>query len=132
MAKALCGEQFDEVLVSHSTKLRVVTNQIGELAALVDEMTPCEALYLLLEVRHAEELGEHEARVVEAERLVEVRRDEKVAGGGGSHHHGVLTGLRRRSQQLLYQPLRELSEAVLASQRMNAGSPPQIIEIPVA
>jgi hypothetical protein len=69
---------LDEVLPPHPPELRVVPDQIGELPALMDEVAPAQAVHLRLETGHAEQVGQHGARIVEAERLVEVRGQQIV------------------------------------------------------
>ena len=71
---------FDEVLAAHAPELRIVANQVRQLAALLHEVARRQPLDLLLEIRDPEQLAEDLARIVEAERLVEVRCEEKVLG----------------------------------------------------
>ena len=69
---------LDQVLAPDAAKLGVVPDQIGELAALVDEIAAPQSVDFGVERGHAEPLGEHNARIVEAQCLVEVRRHEKM------------------------------------------------------
>ena len=71
--------RLDQVLAAHAAELRVVPDQVGQLAALLDEVAGREARDLLFEARHAEQLAQHDARIVEAERLVEIRRQRGSA-----------------------------------------------------
>ena len=73
---ALAG--FDEVLAAYAAKFGVVPDQVGELAALLHEVAGREARDLLLEVGHPEQLAQLEARVVEAQRLIEIRSEEEM------------------------------------------------------
>ena len=75
-AYALAG--FDEMFAAHAAELRIVADEIGELAALLHEMAGREAGDLLLEVGDSEQLAQLESRVVEAQRLIEIRREEKM------------------------------------------------------
>ena len=65
-----------EMLAPHPAELRVVPQEVRELAALLNQVAPGEPRDLLVEVRGADELAQDDARVVEAQGLVEVRRDE--------------------------------------------------------
>src|SRR5204863_8763319 len=67
---------LDEVLAPHAAKLGIVADEVSELCALLDEVTRGEARDLLLEAANAEQLGQHLPRVIEAQGLVEVRRDQ--------------------------------------------------------
>ena len=67
-----------EVLAPDAAELRVVANQIRELASLVDHVAARQPVDLFLESRRANQLAQDGSRIVEAERLIEVRRDEKV------------------------------------------------------
>ena len=71
-----------EVLAPHAAKLRIVPNEVRQLAALLHEVAARKPVDLLLEPRRADQLAQHGARVVEAEGLVEIRRDQKCFGGG--------------------------------------------------
>ena len=85
--------RFLEVLAPDAAELGVVANQIRELAALVDHVAARETVDLFLESRCADQLAQHGSRIVEAERLIEVRRDEKVLRRRGCRKHG--TSLRQ-------------------------------------
>ena len=61
-----------EVLTTHAAKLRIVTNEVGQLAALLHEVAAGKPADFFLEARGANELAQHRARIIEAERLVEV------------------------------------------------------------
>ena len=69
-----------QVLAADAPERRVVANQVRELPALVDQVARGEAVDLALEIRHAEEVAQDLAGVVEAEGLIEVGRDEEVLG----------------------------------------------------
>ena len=49
---------FLEVLAPHAAELRIVANQVGELAALLDEVAPGQPVDLLLEAGGANQLAE--------------------------------------------------------------------------
>jgi hypothetical protein len=70
--------RLDEVLPAHAAELRVVPNQIRELPALMDKVAAAQPVDLFFEAPDAEQVREHGARVVETERLVEVRRQQIV------------------------------------------------------
>ena len=69
---------FDEVLTSHLAEIRIVENEIAELRALLDEVHLRQALHLVVEAVKADELAENDARVVKAERLVEIAGQQKL------------------------------------------------------
>ena len=71
-----------QVLAPHAAELRIVTNQVGELAALLHEVAPRQARDLLLEPRRAMSSLSTSARVVEAEGLVEVGGHEEMLRRG--------------------------------------------------
>ena len=58
-------EALLQMLAAHAAKFRVVTYQIGELASLLDEIASGQSRDPLLESRYAEELGQHDAGVLE-------------------------------------------------------------------
>ena len=76
---------LDQVFVTHAAKLRVVPNEIGQLAALLDEVGQRQPRHLLLELGDAKHLGENQTGVIEAQRLVEVGGNEEVSRGRGAH-----------------------------------------------
>ena len=70
--------RLDQVLAPDAAELGVVPNQVGQLATLLHEIAPRQALDLLLKTPGPEDLAEDQAGVVETERLIEIRRDEKM------------------------------------------------------
>jgi hypothetical protein len=69
------------VLAAHAPERRIVPQQVGELRALMNEVGAGEAGHLVLEAGHADQIAQDRARVVEAEGLVEVRREEIMRTG---------------------------------------------------
>ena len=69
---------LDQVLAPDAAELGVVTDQVGQLAALLHQVAARQALDLLVEVGDAKQLAQHDAGVVEAQGLVEVGGDEEV------------------------------------------------------
>ena len=70
-----------------------MANEVRELAALLYQVRLRQAGDLLIKVGHAEQFGQHPARVVKAERLVEVGGEQEMLGGiNGAGRHG---GLRK-------------------------------------
>lgn len=63
---------FDEVLFADVAEIGVVEDQIAELRALLDEVDGGEALDLVIKTVETDQLAEDDARVVEAEGLVEI------------------------------------------------------------
>ena len=78
-----------EVLTTDAAELRIVTNQIGQFPALLDQIAPREALNLLVKAGGADQLAEHCSRIVEAQRLIEIGCDQEVRRGADVGH-GVL------------------------------------------
>ncbi len=70
--------RLDQVLTPDAAELRVVPNQVRQLATLLHEIAPGQPLDLLLEIPGPEDFAEDQAGVVEAERLIEIRRDQKM------------------------------------------------------
>src|SRR5690606_27828908 len=73
---ALAG--FGEVFATHAAVFGIVTDQVGELTALLHQVAAGEAGDLLFEAANAEQLAQLEARVVEAQRLIEVGREQEM------------------------------------------------------
>src|SRR3984885_6270409 len=71
---------LDQVLTADAAKVRIMTDEIGELAALLHEVAAAKACDLTLEIVYAEQLGQNVAGVVEAQCLIEIRHDEVVFG----------------------------------------------------
>ena len=67
---------LDQVLTAHAAKIRVVPDEVGELAALLHEIAGREALHALLVIGDPDEFGQHETGVVETQRLIEIRREQ--------------------------------------------------------
>src|SRR5690606_33622073 len=79
---------LDEVLAPDTPELRVVAEQVGQLAALLDEIAARETGYFGFEIGRPDDLAEDDAGVVEAQCLVEVAGDEVVLAAD-SHGHGI-------------------------------------------
>src|SRR4029078_13400927 len=67
------------MLAPHAAVLGIVADEIGELAALLHQVAVRESLDLLLEATHAEQFAQFEAGIVEAQRLVEIRREQEMS-----------------------------------------------------
>jgi hypothetical protein len=52
---------------------------------LLDQIGARQALHLPVKLRRADDFAQHLTRVVEAQGLVEVRRDEEMLGSDGIH-----------------------------------------------
>ena len=72
---------LDQVFAPDAAKLRIVPDQIGELSALVDEITAPQSFDFGVETQVRQAVREHDAGVVEAESLIEVRCHQKVPRG---------------------------------------------------
>src|SRR6202042_3822660 len=69
---------LDQMLAPYAAKVRVMTDEIGELPALLHEIAACQSLLFLLETAHAEQLAQHVPRVVEAQRLIKIRCQQEM------------------------------------------------------
>src|SRR4029078_12829774 len=78
MAKADPPARLHQVLAPNPAEFGIMPNQVRELAPLMNEVAPGEPVDLLLEAVGAKQFAEHETGVVETERLVEIRRHEKM------------------------------------------------------
>jgi len=75
------------MLATDAPELGIVAKEVRELRTLLYEVNVRETGHLLSEVRYSNQLAEDETGVVEAQRLVEVARDQVVAGRRRSHRH---------------------------------------------
>jgi len=66
------------VLPTHAAKIRIMENQIAELGTLLNEIDVRKALDLVAKAMKTNELAQHDARIVETERLIEVACEYKV------------------------------------------------------
>src|SRR5579863_8898921 len=66
------------MLPPHAAKVRIVTDEISELPALLHQVAAGETLDLLLKAAHAKQFAQYVTGVVEAQRLIEVRRQQVV------------------------------------------------------
>ena len=57
-------------------KLRIVPQQIREFRPLLDQLRAGQSVHFFLEATDAEHLTQHHARIVEAQRLIEVAGHE--------------------------------------------------------
>ena len=78
LAQADAAPRLDQVLLAHAAELGVVADEVGQLPALVHEVARGQALDLRLEIGGADQLAEDQPRIVEAEGLVEIRRQQEV------------------------------------------------------
>src|SRR5690348_9853247 len=67
------------MFAAHTAILGVVSNQVGQLTALLHEVAVSETRDFALEVAHSERFAQLEARVIEAQRLVEIRREQEMS-----------------------------------------------------
>ena len=72
MLQANSPAGFYEVLVTHAAKIRIMENQIAELGTLLNEVDVRKALDLVVKAVKTDELAQHDSRIVETERLIEV------------------------------------------------------------
>jgi len=64
--------RLHQVFTADAAKFRIVADQIGQLAALLDEIAPGKTCNTILESGYAQQLAQHESRILEAQRLVKV------------------------------------------------------------
>ena len=81
-AQANAAPGLDQMLPPHAAELGVVANQVGELTTLLDQVASSQPVDLPLKIGRANQLTEHHARIVETQRLVEIRRDEEMPRRG--------------------------------------------------
>jgi hypothetical protein len=63
-----------QMFAADAAVLGIVEQEVGELRALLHEMGPGQTGDFFFEIRGSEQFAQDEAGVVEAERLVEIRR----------------------------------------------------------
>jgi hypothetical protein len=61
-----------EVLATHGAKIRFMENQLAELGTLLNETDVRKALDLVVKAMKTNELAQHDSRIVETERLIEI------------------------------------------------------------
>lgn len=61
-----------EVLAAHAAKIRIMENQIAELGTLLNEVDVRKALDLVVKAVKTNELAQHDSRIVETQRLIEI------------------------------------------------------------
>jgi hypothetical protein len=61
-----------EVLATYAAKIRVMENQIAKLRTLLNEVDVRKALDLVVKAVKTNELTQHDSRIVETERLIEI------------------------------------------------------------
>src|SRR5882672_2887647 len=67
-----------EVLATNAAKIRIMENQITELGTLLNEIDVRKALDLVVKAVKTNELAQHNSRIVETERLIEIAGEQKV------------------------------------------------------
>jgi hypothetical protein len=72
MLQANSPAGFYEVLATHAAKIRIMENQIAELGTLLNEVDVRKALDLVVKAVKTDELAQHDSRIVETERLIEI------------------------------------------------------------
>jgi hypothetical protein len=72
MLKTNSPTGLHEVLAAHPAKIRIMENQIAELRTLLNEVNVRKALDLVVKVVKTNELTQHDSRIVETERLIEI------------------------------------------------------------
>ena len=63
---------LDQVLFAYAPVFRIVEYQISQFSPLLHKMDVCKPSDSLAESRHSEQVAQHDPRIVEAERLVEI------------------------------------------------------------
>ena len=91
------GEQIDvrlqpdatadlhEVLAPHAAVLGIVQQQIRQLAALLHQVEARQTGDLLDEARRPEQLAQDDTRIVEAQRLIEIAREQELLSHTNLH-----------------------------------------------
>src|SRR5207247_619928 len=78
LAEADPASRFNQVLAPNHAEFRVVTDQVRQLSALLNEIARAEPVDFLAKVRDANQIAQDLSRIVEAERLIEIGCEEKV------------------------------------------------------
>ena len=63
---------LDEVLEAHAAKIRIMENQVAELRTLLNEIDVGKTLDLVVKAMKANELAQHDSRIVETEGLIKI------------------------------------------------------------
>lgn len=118
-----------EVLAPYRAELGIVTQKIGQLAALLDQVGAGQAGDLLRERRAPDELAQDEARVVEAQRLIEVAREQEFLGHGFLSTTATVSPTRDAAatddpQKQNPRGLPRGSLSISAAERLRSQSPP--------
>ena len=79
MLQANSPAGLHEVLAAHAAKIRIMENQIAELRTLLNEVDVRKALDLVVKAVKTNELSQHDSRIVETERLIEIACEKKFS-----------------------------------------------------
>src|SRR6476660_10293839 len=63
---------FDQVVAPHTAELRIVQDQVRELSALLYQVNLGQSPDFVMEAVNTDQIGEHDSRIVETERLVKI------------------------------------------------------------
>jgi hypothetical protein len=64
---------FDEMLDADAAKFRIMTDQVGQLAALLHQIAVRQACDAILEAAYPQQFAQNQTRVIETQRLIEIR-----------------------------------------------------------
>src|SRR6476661_2283291 len=113
------SSDVDQIIAAHAAKLRIVTEQIGELGSRLHEVQTRKSGNLLGEPGNAERFAQQVAGVIEAQRLIEIAHEQKVLrhasspirkrprisrGGGGGEVVSVFSTHQSQSRPALRRP----------------------------
>ena len=70
---------FDQVRLAHAAELRIVADEVGELAALLDQVAARKSRDAFLVAVNPDKLAQHQPGVIEAQSLIEVRSQQVMA-----------------------------------------------------
>ena len=68
--------RFDEMLFPHAAVFRIVQDQVSEFSTLLHKPRARHPCHLFLEARPPQQFTEHDAGIVETQRLVEITRQQ--------------------------------------------------------
>jgi len=68
---------LDEMLAANTAELGVVQQQVRKLSALLHHVDAGETGDALLEARETQQIAQHNSRIIEAQRLIEVADQQK-------------------------------------------------------
>src|ERR1700733_4029211 len=76
---------FEQVLAANAAEFRIVPNQIGQLATLLNQIGTSESGNALLKSGYSEQFAQDHSRIFKAQRLIKVGSQQVVLGRWFAH-----------------------------------------------